>query len=74
MIQLSFKKREFACSFLFKKTFQVISEIGSLSTDCLPNLLVGNGDNYLHKIVKHNITLNRSCFGSSFSYGANRAG
>ncbi|MGE6614213.1 hypothetical protein ACQKFG_27720 [Peribacillus sp. NPDC076916] len=48
------------------------SEIRSLSADCLP--LAGNGDNYLQQIVKYTITLNRSCFGSSFSYEANRAG
>ena len=38
MIQLSFMKRECACSF-FKKKIQVISEIRSLSADCLPSLL-----------------------------------
>lgn len=42
------------------------SEFRSLSADCLP--LAGNGDHYLQQILKYTITLNRSCFGSSFSY------
>ncbi|MBT2669582.1 hypothetical protein J7E95_02085 [Streptomyces sp. ISL-14] len=35
-------KTQFACSYLFKKPFQLISEIRSLSADCLPSLIKVN--------------------------------